>query len=199
MPRRRLPTFRRRPCRRPAATARRPASSRRWAAGFARRAVPHRTSISRRRRAAGRCAYGRPAGPAGWCRHEPTMTIRILALVGDCYGAQGGIARYNQDLFEALAHDGAEIVILPRLGDAAGLSLPRHIRQNPPIFGPLRFSIASLAAAWLHRPVNVVFCGHVFMAPLAWLLARLFGARYWLQAHGIDILPLGRGRMRRAV
>ena len=127
------------------------------------------------------------------------MTIRILALVGDCYGAQGGIARYNQDLFEALAHDGAEIVILPRLGDAAGLSLPRRIRQNPPIFGPLRFSVASLAAAWRHRPVNVVFCGHVFMAPLAWLLARLFGARYWLQAHGIDILPLGRGRMRRAV
>ena len=55
------------------------------------------------------------------------MTIRILALVGDCYGAQGGIARYNQDLFEALAHDGAEIVILPRLGDASGLSLPRRI------------------------------------------------------------------------
>jgi phosphatidyl-myo-inositol dimannoside synthase len=127
------------------------------------------------------------------------MTIRILALVGDCYGAQGGIARYNQDLFEALAHDGAEIVILPRLGDAAGLSLPHRIRQNPPIFGPLKFSVASLAAAWRHRPVNVVFCGHVFMAPLAWLLARLFGARYWLQAHGIDILPLGRGRMRRAV
>jgi len=75
------------------------------------------------------------------------MTIRILALVGDCYGAQGGIARYNQDLFEALADDGAEIVILPRLGDAAGLSLPRRIRQHPPIFGQLRFSVASLAAA----------------------------------------------------
>ena len=48
------------------------------------------------------------------------MSTRVLALVGDCYGAQGGIARYNQDLFEALAESGAEIVIVPRLGEAAG-------------------------------------------------------------------------------
>ena len=127
------------------------------------------------------------------------MTIRILALVGDCYGAQGGIARYNQDLFEALAQGGAEILIMPRLGDAASLGLPPRVRQNPAIFGWLRYSLASVAAAWRLRRVDVVFCGHVFMAPLAWLLARLFGARYWLQAHGIDSLAIGRGRLRRAV
>jgi phosphatidylinositol alpha-1,6-mannosyltransferase len=127
------------------------------------------------------------------------MSTRILALVGDCYGAQGGIARYNQDLFEALAESGAEILIVPRLGDAAGLALPALIQQHAPVFGRLMFSLASLSAAWRHRPVNVVFCGHVFMAPLAWLLSRLFGARYWLQAHGIDILSLRRGLVRRAI
>jgi len=127
------------------------------------------------------------------------VNTRILALVGDCYGAQGGIARYNQDLFEALAEDGAEILIVPRLGDAAGLALPARVQQHPPVFGRLMFSVASLSAAWRHRPVDVVFCGHVFMAPLAWALSRLFGARYWLQAHGIDILSLGRGLVRRAI
>lgn len=115
------------------------------------------------------------------------MRVRILALVGDCYGARGGIARYNQDLFEALAGTGADILVLPRLGDAGGLSLPQGIRQRPPVFGQLKFSITALWAAWRHRPVDVVFCGHVFMAPLAFVIARLAGAHCWLQAHGTDV------------
>ncbi|MFI4999595.1 MAG: glycosyltransferase family 4 protein [Reyranellales bacterium] len=127
------------------------------------------------------------------------MSARILALVGDCYGAQGGIARYNQDLFEALAEAGAEILILPRLGDATGLSLPERIRQHPPVFGRLMFSIASIRTAWRYRPVDVVFCGHVFMAPLAWGLSRLLGARYWLQTHGIDVWSLRHGIVRKAI
>lgn len=127
------------------------------------------------------------------------MTRRILALVGDCYGARGGIARYNQDLFESLAAGGAELIILPRLGDAAGLSLPAGIRQWPPIFNRPLYSLAALWAAWRHRPIDVVFCGHVFMAPLACSLARLFAARYWLQTHGIDIWAPRSGLKRSAI
>lgn len=115
------------------------------------------------------------------------MTVRILALVGDCYGARGGISRYNQDLFEALAANGAEVLVIPRHGNAADVVLPPGVRQWPPSFNRPRYSLISLWAAWRHRPIDVVFCGHVFMAPLAWALARLFAARYWLQTHGIDI------------
>jgi len=127
------------------------------------------------------------------------MTVRILALVGDAFGARGGIARYNRDLFTALAAAGAEILILPRLGDAAGAALPAGVRQRPAILGRLRFSLVSLWTAWRLRPVDVVFCGHVFMAPLAVLLARLLGARYWLQAHGTDIWNDRRASVRRAI
>lgn len=128
------------------------------------------------------------------------MAARILALVGDCYGARGGIARYNQDLFEALAGDhGAEIVILPRLGDGRGLALPQGIRQERAIFSRLGYSLAAFGAAWRHRPVDVVFCGHVFMAPLAVMIARLFGARCWLQAHGTDIWKDRRASVRRLI
>jgi phosphatidylinositol alpha-1,6-mannosyltransferase len=127
------------------------------------------------------------------------MTVRILALVGDCYGGRGGIARYNQDLFEALVRAGAELLVLPRLGDPAAASPPAGIRQRRPIFGRLVYSVASLWAAWRYRPVDVVFCGHVFMAPLAWMLARLFGARYWLQIHGVDIWTPQNGLKRAAV
>jgi phosphatidylinositol alpha-1,6-mannosyltransferase len=137
------------------------------------------------------------------------MTIRIVALVGDCYGAPGGIARYNQDLFESLVtadrqgpnaqEHQAEILVVPRLGDASGIALPAHIRQWPPVFSRLLYSLVAFWVAWHHRPIDVVFCGHVFMAPLAWGLARFFGARYWLQTHGVDIWTPQRGLKRATV
>jgi phosphatidylinositol alpha-1,6-mannosyltransferase len=127
------------------------------------------------------------------------MASRIVALVSDCYGARGGIARYNQDLFDALGDSSVEILILPRHGDASGMELPPGVRQNPPIFGRLHFSLAAIVAAWRFRPFDTVFCGHVFMAPLGFLLARLFGARYWVQAHGTDVWKDRHGLVRRLI
>ena len=127
------------------------------------------------------------------------MAVRILALVGDAYGARGGIARYNRDLLGALASSGAEILVLPRLGEADGVALPAGVRQRRAIFGRFAFSLSALWQAWRFRPIDVVFCGHVFMAPLAVLVARLVGARYWLQAHGTDIWKDRRDHVRRAI
>ncbi len=124
---------------------------------------------------------------------------RILALVGDCYGGPGGIARYNQDLFEALAEGDADILIVPRLGDATGIALPDRIRQLPPVFGRLAFLFSSLVAAWRHRPVDVVFCGHVYMAPLAWIVARVARARLWVQTHGAETWVGRRNIVRRTI
>lgn len=128
-----------------------------------------------------------------------TMGSRILALVGDCYGARGGIARYNQDLFEGLADGRTEILILPRHGDASGRELPAGVRQKTAIFGRLRYSLTAIVAAWRFRPIDTVFCGHVFMAPLGFVLARLFRARYWVQAHGTDVWKDRRGLVRRLI
>ena len=127
------------------------------------------------------------------------MTVRILALVTDAYGMRGGIARYNCDLFEALAGSGAEILVLPRHGNAQGLTLPAGVSQFPAVLDRLRFCLVSLGVAWRCRPVDVVFCGHVFMAPFARLVARLTGARYWLQAHGTEVWTDRREMVRRAI
>ncbi len=127
------------------------------------------------------------------------MSARILALVSDGYGSSGGIARYNQDLFEALAGGSNEILILPRSGDVAGRELPAGIRQEPSVFGRLRFSLRSLVAGWRNGPFDVVFCGHVFMAPMAGRIARFLGARLWLQGHGIDVWTARRPAVRRAI
>ncbi|MBI2736004.1 MAG: glycosyltransferase family 4 protein [Rhodospirillales bacterium] len=127
------------------------------------------------------------------------MAVRILALVGDAYGARGGIARYNRDLFDALAATGVEILVLPRLAATDGAAPPAGVRQQPAKLGRLGFSLAALWAAWRFRPVDIVFCGHAYMAPLAALLARLLGARYWLQAHGAEVWRDRRTVVRRAI
>ncbi|WP_428663416.1 glycosyltransferase [Reyranella sp.] len=127
------------------------------------------------------------------------MTARMLALVSDCYGMGGGIARYNQDLVEGLAEGGAQILVLPRHGRTDGIVLPAGIRQEPPVFNRLWYSLKSLWIGWRQGPFDVVFCGHVYMAPIAWAVARLIGAHYWLQTHGTDVWEQRPALRRRAI
>jgi phosphatidylinositol alpha-1,6-mannosyltransferase len=46
--------------------------------------------------------------------------------------------------------------------------------------------MAAFRATLAERPVQVVFCGHLYMAPLAAGIAKLLGARLWVQVHGIE-------------
>jgi len=124
---------------------------------------------------------------------------RLLALLTDGYGTRGGIARYNQDLFGALAEGGASALILPRLGDISGLTLPPGLEQAPSIFGRFHYFLRTLWAGWRHRPFDVVFCGHIYMAMLGWMVARMLGARFWLQAHGAEVNEAPGRLTRRAV
>jgi len=113
---------------------------------------------------------------------SPTM----LALVTDAFGGRGGIAQYNRDFLGALAETGAvsSITVLPR--EAPDLFvLPEGIEQTPARPGRIGYSVAALRTALL-RPVDLVFCGHLFMSPLAALIARLKRAKLIVQTHGIE-------------
>ena len=112
----------------------------------------------------------------------PTM----LALVTDAFGGRGGIAQYNRDFFGALAETGAvsSISVLPRQAPDLFV-LPERIEQTPARPGRIGYSVAALRTALL-RPVDLIFCGHLFMAPLAALIARLKRAKLIVQTHGIE-------------
>jgi phosphatidylinositol alpha-1,6-mannosyltransferase len=110
-----------------------------------------------------------------------------LALLTDAYGGRGGIAQYNRDLTAALAGvpslDAVEI--LPRVAPAPTGALPAKVTQHPPHFSRLAYIVAAWRLAARLRP-DVIFCGHLFMAPLGLALARLFKARLIVQAHGVE-------------
>jgi len=110
----------------------------------------------------------------------------MLALVTDAFGGRGGIAQYNRDFLAALAECGmaSSITVLPRHAPDRSAP-PGGIMQLPPRPGRVMYALAALRTA-LGRPVDVVFCGHMYMAPLALLIARLKRAKLIVQMHGIE-------------
>ncbi len=116
------------------------------------------------------------------------MALRILSLVTDAYGAGGGIAQYNRDLFQALASADTvgEVVVVTRNGSAAKADIPGKVRQLPARSGRLAFIVQALCAMRKDGPFDVIFCGHLYMAPLAALLSKAAGTPLWLQIHGIE-------------
>jgi phosphatidylinositol alpha-1,6-mannosyltransferase len=124
---------------------------------------------------------------------------RCLALVSDAFGGRGGIAQYNRDFFVALANSGlvSSISILPRWAPDP-FSLPPGISQAAPRLGRIAYIQAALRGA-LDRPVDMVFCGHLYMAPLALLIARLRRAKLIVQMHGIEAWRRPGRLQRRAV
>ncbi|MFP5208811.1 MAG: glycosyltransferase family 4 protein [Acidobacteriota bacterium] len=111
----------------------------------------------------------------------------VLALVTDAYGGRGGIAQYNRDFLSALASVESKVVVLPRHAPDAKRP-PNGVEQRPARFGRLAYSWSAITEALRMKP-DIVFCGHVFMAPLAWLAAKLARAKLVIQTHGIDAWP----------
>ena len=118
-------------------------------------------------------------------KRSPTM----LALVTDAFGGRGGIAQYNRDFLGTLADARAvsSITILPRHAPDLPL-VPKRIEQAIARPGRIAYLVAAVRIS-LFRHIDIVFCGHLFMAPLAALIARLKGAKLIIQTHGIEAWP----------
>ena len=115
----------------------------------------------------------------------------------DAFGGHGGIAQYNRDFLCALAEAGRcrrspSCRVMRRSRSTA----PAAIKQSPARPGRIAYSAMALLTAFRQR-TEVVFCGHLYMAPLAWLVARLKGAKLVVQMHGIEAWPRP-SRLRRA-
>ena len=118
---------------------------------------------------------------------------RCLALVSDAFGGRGGIAQYNRDFLSALASSRlsgdttSSITVLPRRVPDDVIT-PTGIEQMSARTGRIAYALSAIGAA-LTRRVNLVFCGHLYMASLAALIARLKGANLIVQVHGIEAWP----------
>jgi len=115
-------------------------------------------------------------------------SLRVLALVSDAFGGHGGIAQYNRDFLSALARCDrvGDVMVLPRIGARSEGPLPSGIQQLYAVENWLAYSVATLWTAIKHQPIDLVFCGHLRMAPLAAVIARVLKIPLWVQIHGIE-------------
>jgi len=123
----------------------------------------------------------------------------MLALVSDAFGGRGGIAQYNRDFLTAVAGSPAisAIEILPRY-TADSFTLPPKVHQAAPGLSRVAFIVRAFRMALAKKP-DIIFCGHINLAPLAAAVARLCGARMIVQTHGIDAWDKPRDLFRKAV
>ncbi|MDF1722313.1 MAG: glycosyltransferase family 4 protein [Minwuia sp.] len=116
--------------------------------------------------------------------------MRIYALITDAYGRHGGIAAYNKDLLTAFLQ-------LPEVTDVtAAPRLISHALETMPVGLTYRTKAASGVAGFLKTIArdlgriarcDMIYCGHLNLAPLAWALGRMFrlpvlGALYGIEA-----------------
>jgi phosphatidylinositol alpha-1,6-mannosyltransferase len=113
--------------------------------------------------------------------------LRILALVTDAFGSHGGIAQYNRDFLSVLAAIDCvgEMIVLPRNGTSTNL-LPIGVHQLPPVKHKMSYSFKAISIALRQKPIDLVFCGHISMLPLASVIAKSVRAKVWVQVHGIE-------------
>lgn len=112
--------------------------------------------------------------------------MRVLALATDGFGGFGGIARYNAAFLRSLAEHGlvSEVVVVPRAGDPA--MAPESVQQLPAAASQHGY-VFNLGRLLLRdRSFDLVWCGHLHLAPLAAAVAGLLGSNWWLQIHGVD-------------
>jgi phosphatidylinositol alpha-1,6-mannosyltransferase len=123
-----------------------------------------------------------------------------LALVTDAFGGRGGIAQYNRDLIGAWAASPrlANLDVLPRRAEDPTGALPAKVGQRAAHAGRLAYSAAAWRATRSGKP-EVLFCGHLYMAPLAAALARRAGAKLVIQLHGIEMWRRPTTAQRRAL
>src|SRR5258708_7508299 len=114
--------------------------------------------------------------------------MNMLALVTDAFAGLGGIARYNRDLLTAITRcDSANrVVVLPRHGRPGRNELPAGVRQLDARASKLGYTLAALRTALADGPFDVVFCGHLHMAPLGAIVAGVLRVPLWLQLHGFE-------------
>lgn len=126
------------------------------------------------------------------------MTV-ILALVSDAFGGRGGIAQYNRDFLGALASSPAitSIEILPR-HTADSFTPPAKVHQAQPGQNRIAYIARAIRMGFDKKP-DAIFCGHINLAPLAAIMARLCRAKLIVQTHGIEAWDAPRPLYRRAV
>jgi phosphatidyl-myo-inositol dimannoside synthase len=114
--------------------------------------------------------------------------MKVLVLVHESFGGRGGIAKFNRDFLDALSSSSglSEIIVAQRDRYEPREASSTKITYLPPAGGFIRYGLRVLFYTLRHPDIDLIVCGHMNLAPLAYLAGRLNSHRTWAVIHGID-------------
>ncbi len=115
--------------------------------------------------------------------------MRTLALVTEAFGGFGGIAKFNRDFLRALCSrkDCDEVVTIPRILSNAPEGLPPRLTYvTEGINSVLKYIFTAVKKSFSGPKFDLIFCGHIHLLPLAWVLRLFMKAPILLAFYGID-------------
>lgn len=122
--------------------------------------------------------------------------LNVMFIATDAHGGFGGIAQYNRDCLDALCtlESIAKIHVLPRVKPqplAAGLS-PK-LKYSVRGAGSSAFYAAqTLRYALTAGAIDVVYCAHINLIPVALAIAKMKRAPLVLAIYGTDVWKMSR-------
>ncbi len=119
----------------------------------------------------------------------------------DGYGVGGGIAEYNRFFLKAFSQIPAvtKVTVLPRRSKMISGEPNSKITILKSHLNRWIYSLAAVAVLLTCGPFDVVWCGHIYMLPLARILAFAGRSSLWLQIHGIEAWQAPSKRVRSAM
>lgn len=114
---------------------------------------------------------------------------RVLVLVTDAYGGRGGIALYIRNLIRGICdYQGMDrVVAVPRkiFYDLESMPSKLDYRVNA-AGGKLRYLWNCLSICFTEKSFDLIFCAHLHLLPLAWLMGIRYGCSVIPVIYGCD-------------
>ena len=120
------------------------------------------------------------------------LQMRIIVLLTDAFGGNGGIALFNRNLLTVLCQHPylAQVVAIPRLAPKPYNMLPDKLTYiTKGIDGKIKYFITVLQTVMKYRNFDLIICGHIHLIPIAYflrlwlrkpLLLIIYGIEAWL-------------------
>lgn len=124
--------------------------------------------------------------------------MRVIVLLTDAFGGQGGIAKFNRDLLSSICSYPAveQAVALPRLIPGPVEALPSKLKYiRAAARGKVKFFSTALKSSLLARGPSLIICAHINLLPAAFAMRLFCRAPVVLVIHGIDAWQPSRSRL----
>jgi phosphatidylinositol alpha-1,6-mannosyltransferase len=115
--------------------------------------------------------------------------MRILFLATDAFGGYGGIAKFNRDFLRALcnASEVTEVLAVPRRMPHPPEPLPPKLTYIVSGLDNKLLYVKTLLNLWKkYRKIDIIYCAHIHLLSVAYLLKLFFNAKIVLILHGVD-------------